>query len=239
MSPDAKLILGAPPDLPPADIRIVALGGIKEIGRNMTMFEYGGRLLIVDCGMLLGKTNSPGVDLTLPDWEFYRDRLDDIDAVVLTHGHEDHIGALPYLLRERPDIPLIGSRLTLALIAAKLDQHKIRPRLHQVKERDLHSVGQWSLEFFAVNHSIPDALAVAIRVGGHTVLHSGDIKMDQTPLDGRLTDLPGFARLGDEGVDLMLLDSTNAEVPGFNASERDVGRVVTDVITKASGRVIV
>jgi len=109
MSPDAKLILGAPPDLPPAAIRIVALGGIKEIGRNMTMFEYGGRLLVVDCGMLLGKTNSPGVDLTLPDWSAFAGRLDRIDAVVLTHGHEDHIGALPYLLRARGDIPIIGS----------------------------------------------------------------------------------------------------------------------------------
>jgi ribonuclease J len=217
----------------------VALGGIGEVGRNMTMFESAGRLLIVDCGMLLGKTNSPGVDLTLPDWAYYRDRLDDIDAIVLTHGHEDHIGALPYLLRERPDIPLIGSRLTLALIAAKLDQHKIRPQLHRVREGDRHAAGSWNLEFFAVNHSIPDALAVAIRVGKHTVLHTGDFKMDQTPLDGRLTDLPGFSRLGDEGVDLLLSDSTNAEVPGFVPSERDVGRVVADVITKATGRVIV
>ena len=231
--------LGHPPALAPGALRIVALGGIGEVGRNMTMFESAGRLLIVDCGMLLGKTNSPGVDLTLPDWEHYRDRLDDIDAIVLTHGHEDHIGALPYLLRERPDIPLIGSRLTLALIAAKLDQHKIRPQLNRVREGDRHTAGNWNLEFFAVNHSIPDALAVAIRVGNHTVLHTGDFKMDQTPLDGRLTDLPGFSRLGDEGVDLLLSDSTNAEVPGFVPSERDVGRVVADVITKATGRVIV
>jgi ribonuclease J len=236
--------LGPPSALRAGALRVVALGGIGEVGRNMTMFESRpgaghSRLLIVDCGMLLGKTNSPGVDLTLPDWEYYRDRLDDIDAIVLTHGHEDHIGALPYLLRERPDIPLIGSRLTLALIAAKLDQHKIRPQLHQVREGDRHAAGNWNLEFFAVNHSIPDALAVAIRVGKHTVLHTGDFKMDQTPLDGRLTDLPGFSRLGDEGVDLLLSDSTNAEVPGFVPSERDVGRVVADVITKATGRVIV
>ena len=205
----------------------------------MTVFEYGGRLLVVDCGMLLGKTNSPGVDLTLPDWSYYRDRLDDIDAVVLTHGHEDHIGALPYLLRERADIPIFGSRLTLALVAAKLEQHKIRPELRRVRETDRTLIADWDLEFFAVNHSIPDALAVAIRVGGHTVLHTGDFKMDQTPLDGRLTDLPGFSRLGDQGVDLLLADSTNAEVPGFIPSEQDVGRVIADVINKASGRVIV
>jgi ribonuclease J len=231
--------LSAPPKLPTGGLRIVALGGIKEIGRNMTMFEFAGRLLVVDCGMLLGKTNSPGVDITLPDWSYFADRLADIDAVVLTHGHEDHIGALPYLLRERRDIPVIGSRLTLALVAAKLNQHQIKPDLRQVREGERTSVGAWNLEFFAVNHSIPDALAVAITVGEQTVLHTGDFKMDQTPLDGRLTDLPGFSRLGDQGVDLLLADSTNAEVPGFIPSERDVGKVVADVIHKAPGRIIV
>ena len=241
-APHTRLQL--PPTLVPGALRVVPLGGISEIGRNMTMFEYATphhrpRLLVVDCGMLLGKTNSPGVDLTLPDWSYYRDRLADIDAVVLTHGHEDHIGALPYLLRERPDIPLIGSRLTLALIESKLDQHKIRPEMRQVVEGESTTAGPWGLEFFAVNHSIPDALAVAIRVGSHTVLHTGDFKMDQTPLDGRLTDLPGFSRLGDAGVDLLLADSTNAEVPGFIPSERDVGKVVADVIAKSRGRVIV
>jgi ribonuclease J len=237
--------LGAPPELAPEALRIVALGGIKEIGRNMTMFEYApahgpARLLVVDCGMLLGKTNSPGVDLTLPDWSYFAHRLDDIDAVVLTHGHEDHIGALPYLLRQRRDIPVYGSRLTLALVAAKLEQHRIHnPDLRRVVERERVGVRDWDLEFFAVNHSIPDAMAVAIRAGRHTVLHTGDFKMDQTPLDGRLTDLNGFSRLGDEGVDLLLSDSTNAEVGGFIPSEKDVGVVVNDVIAKATGRIIV
>src|SRR3954468_13266753 len=149
MTSDAKVGLGAPPDLPKGALRIVALGGIKEIGRNMTMFEFEGRLLVVDCGMLLGKTNSPGVDLTLPDWSAFADRLDRIDAVVLTHGHEDHIGALPYLLRERRDIPVIGSRLTLALVAAKLEQHRIKAELQTVKEGERVGVGPWGLEFFA------------------------------------------------------------------------------------------
>ncbi len=239
MTSSATSGLAAPPDLASGALRVVALGGIKEIGRNMTMFEHGRRLLVVDCGMLLGKTNSPGVDVTLPDWSAFADRLDAIDAVVLTHGHEDHIGALPYLLRERGDIPVYGSRLTLALVSAKLDQHRIKADLRRVTEGQKVGVGQWGLEFFAVNHSIPDALAVAIRVGGQTVLHTGDFKMDQTPLDGRLTDLPGFSRLGDEGVDLLLADSTNAEVGGFIPSERDVGRVVADVIQKAQGRIIV
>jgi ribonuclease J len=236
--------LGPPPELPVGGLRVVAVGGIKEIGRNMTVFEYRAdasrsRLLVVDCGMLLGKTNSPGVDITLPDWSYFAGRLDDIDAVVLTHGHEDHIGALPYLLRERGDIPVIGSRLTLALVESKLSQHRIKPELRRVVEGERTAAGDWDLEFFAANHSIPDALAVAIRAGQHTVLHTGDFKMDQTPLDGRLTDLPGFSRLGDEGVDLLLADSTNAEVGGFIPSERDVGKVVTDVIHKAPGRIIV
>jgi ribonuclease J len=250
--------LGNPPKLQDGVLRIVALGGISEVGRNMTMFESrspavpgagpagsnGGRrgrsrLLVVDCGMLLGKTNAPGVDLGLPDWSAYTDRLDDIDAIVLTHGHEDHIGALPYLLRSRPDIPLIGSRLTLALVSAKLEQHRLRPDLRIVREGDRLTVGEWDLQFYAVNHSIPDALALALRTSGGTVLHTGDFKMDQTPLDGRVTDLPGFSRLGDEGVDLLLADSTNAEVPGFIPSEREVGKVVTDVITRATGRIIV
>lgn len=234
-----------PPKLGQDTLRIVALGGISEVGRNMTMFEtrHNGsrrpRLLVVDCGMLLGKTNAPGVDLGLPDWSAYQSRLNEIDAIVLTHGHEDHIGALPYLLKARPDIPLIASRLTSALIVAKLEQHRIRPDIRIVREGDRLSVGEWDLQFYAVNHSIPDALAVAIRTPGGTILHTGDFKMDQTPLDGRITDLPGFSRLGDEGVDLLLSDSTNAEVPGFIPSERDVGKVVADVITKAKGRIIV
>ena len=236
--------LKPPPQLRSGTVRVVALGGISEVGRNMTMFEsrHGrgpSRLLVVDCGMLLGKTNAPGVDLGLPDWSAYTDRLADIDAIVLTHGHEDHIGALPYLLRSRPKIPLIGSRLTLALVAAKLEQHRIRPDMQIVREGERFTVGGWDLQFYAVSHSIPDALAVAIRTPAGTILHTGDFKMDQTPLDGRITDLPGFSRLGDEGVDLLLADSTNAEVPGFIPSEREVGKVVEDVITKASGRVIV
>jgi ribonuclease J len=211
----------------------------------MTIFEYSpkgkpGRLLIVDCGMLLGKTNAPGIDITLPDWSYYTDRLDQIDAVVLTHGHEDHIGALPYLLRERNNIPVYGSRLTLALLEAKLKERRIQNTdLHLVREGDSVDLGDWDLEFFAVNHSIPDALAVALSAGGQTILHTGDFKMDQTPLDGRLTDLNGFTRLGDEGVDLLLADSTNAEVGGFIPSEKDVGVVVGDVIAKAQGRIIV
>ncbi|WP_084965501.1 ribonuclease J [Thermoactinospora rubra] len=231
--------LGPPPPLPQGGLRIVALGGLGEIGRNMAVFEYGGRLLIVDCGVLFPDLEQPGVDLILPDFDYVMDRLDDIEAVVLTHAHEDHIGAVPYLLRERRDIPLVGSRLTLALIEAKLTEHRIQPVKHQVVEGERHRFGPFDCEFLAVNHSIPDALAVAIRTPAGIVLHTGDFRMDQLPSDGRLTDLGGFARLGAEGVDLLMSDSTNAEVPGFVTSEKEIGPVIDEVIRTSAKRVIV
>ncbi|MFC0038998.1 RNase J family beta-CASP ribonuclease [Actinomadura rayongensis] len=228
-----------PPPLPPEGLRIVALGGLGEIGRNMTVFEFGGRLLIVDCGVLFPETEQPGIDLILPDFEYIRDRLDDIEAVILTHGHEDHIGAVPYLLRERRDIRLVGSKLTLALLEAKLTEHRIKPVTEVVVEGETRDFGPFSCEFLSVNHSIPDALAVAIRTPAGLVLATGDFKMDQLPLDGRLTDLGGFARLGAEGIDLLMSDSTNAEVPGFVTSERNIGPVVDEVFRTAKERLIV
>ena len=229
----------SPPALPAGTLRVTPLGGLGEIGRNMTVFEYEGKLLIVDCGVLFPEEHQPGVDLILPDFEPIKDRLDDIVGVVLTHGHEDHIGAVPYLLRLKSDIPLIGSTLTLALIEAKLKEHRIKPFTLTVKEGDLEKVGPFDLEFIAVNHSIPDALAVAILTPAGMVLATGDFKMDQLPLDGRLTDLRAFARLGEEGVDLFLVDSTNADVPGFTPLEREIGPVLEQVIAKAPRRVIV
>jgi ribonuclease J len=231
--------LGPPPPLPEGGLRIIALGGLGEIGRNMAVFEYDGRLLIVDCGVLFPEPDQPGVDLILPDFEYIRDRLDDVEAMVLTHAHEDHIGAVPYLLRERRDIPLIGSKLTLALIEAKLTEHRIQPTKLEVVEGERHAFGPFDCEFFAVNHSIPDALAVAIRTPAGIVLHTGDFRMDQLPSDGRLTDLGGFARLGAEGVDLLMSDSTNAEVPGFVTSEREIAPVIDEVIRTSEQRVIV
>ena len=212
-----------PPELPKGTLRIVPLGGIGEIGRNMTVFEIDGKLLIVDCGVLFPEEAQPGVDLILPDFSYIENRLDDVVGVVLTHGHEDHIGAVPYLLRLRNDIPLIGSQLTLALIEAKLLEHRIKPLTLTVKEGQVEKLGPFQCEFVAVNHSIPDALAVFIRTAGGTVLHTGDFKMDQLPLDGRITDLRHFARLGEEGVDLFLVDSTNADVPGFTTAEKEIG----------------
>ncbi|MEU9829970.1 ribonuclease J [Streptosporangium sp. NPDC048047] len=231
--------LGTPPPLAEGGLRIVALGGLGEIGRNMAVFEYDGRLLIVDCGVLFPEPEQPGIDLILPDFEYIRDRMDDVEALVLTHGHEDHIGAVPYLLRERRDIPIVGSRLTLALVEAKLTEHRIQPSKVEVVEGERHRFGPFETEFFAVNHSIPDALAVAIRTPAGLVLHTGDFRMDQLPMDGRLTDLGGFARLGAEGVDLLMSDSTNAEVPGFVTSEREIAPVIDEVIRTAQKRVIV
>ncbi|WP_306747621.1 ribonuclease J [Saccharothrix yanglingensis] len=228
-----------PPALPDGALRVVALGGIGEVGRNMTVFEHAGRLLVVDCGVLFPEDDQPGVDLILPDFRAIEDRLEDIDALVLTHGHEDHIGAVPFLLKLRPDLPVVGSRFTLALLAAKCKEHRQTPRLVEIVDGERRSFGPYDLEFFAVNHSIPDAVAVAIRTSAGLVLHTGDIKLDQLPLDGRLTDLAGFSRLGDEGVDLFLVDSTNAEVPGFVAPEREIGPVLENVIRKANQRVIV
>jgi ribonuclease J len=231
--------LAPPPPLSDEGLRVVALGGLGEIGRNMTVFEYGGRLLVVDCGVLFPESDQPGIDLILPDFRYLEGRLDKVEALVLTHAHEDHIGAVPYLLRERADIPLVGSKLTLAMIRSKLAEHRITPEVVEVKEGTAGTFGPFDCEFFAVNHSIPDALAVAIKTRAGVVLHTGDFKMDQLPLDGRLTDLAGFARLGAEGVDLLLSDSTNAEVPGIVRSERDIAPVLGDVFSQADQRIIV
>lgn len=231
--------LGTPPKLAPDSLRIVALGGLAEIGRNMTVFECNGKLLIVDCGVLFPEENQPGIDLILPDFSYIRDRLNDVIAIVLTHGHEDHIGAVPYLLRERGDIPIYGSALTLALITAKLKEHRISPLTREVREGGQEDIGPFDLEFVAVNHSIPDALAIVINTPAGRVLHTGDFKMDQLPLDGRITDLRTFARLGDEGVDIFLVDSTNADVPGFTASEREIMPVLDRVFRSTKRRIIV
>ncbi|WP_375141842.1 ribonuclease J [Zhihengliuella sp.] len=237
LADDARL--NQPPELQPGTLRVVPLGGIGEIGRNMTVFELDGKLLVVDCGVLFPEETQPGVDLILPDFSYLRDRLDDVVGVVLTHGHEDHIGAVPYLLRLKADLPLIGSRLTLALVEAKLAEHRIKPFTLVVAEGQRERLGPFDCEFIAVNHSIPDALAVFVRTTAGTVLHTGDFKMDQLPIDGRITDLRAFARVGEEGVDLFLPDSTNADVPGFTTAEQEIGPVLSRLMAAAPKRVIV
>nr|WP_090274690.1 ribonuclease J [Mycolicibacterium komanii] len=231
--------LRPPGPLAPGGLRVTALGGISEIGRNMTVFEHLGRLLIVDCGVLFPTHDEPGVDLILPDLRLVQDRLDDVEALVLTHAHEDHIGAIPFLLKLRHDIPVVGSKFTLALVAEKCREHRIKPVFVEVDEGQSSRHGVFECEYFAVNHSIPGCLAIAIHTGAGTVLHTGDIKLDQSPPDGKPTDLPGMSRLGDAGVDLFLCDSTNAEIPGVGPSESEIGPNMHRLIRSAQGRVIV
>ena len=231
--------LPAPSALRPGVLRVIPLGGIGEIGRNMTCFEIDGKILIVDIGVLFPEETQPGVDVILPDFGYLRDRLDDVIGIVLTHGHEDHIGGVPYFLKLKQDIPLLGSALTLAFVEAKLKEHKIQPYTMVVAEGQREKLAGFDLEFVAVNHSIPDALAVIIRTAAGSVLHTGDFKMDQLPLDGRLTDMRAFAKIGEEGLDLFMCDSTNADVPGFTPLEKDIGPVIESVISRSKGKVVV
>lgn len=232
--------LPEPPPLVKNGLRVIPLGGLGEVGRNMNALETEGKLLIDDCGVLFPEDNQPGVDLILPDFSPIADRLDAVEGLVLTHGHEDHIGAVPYLLKLRPDIPIYGSELTLAFLEPKLQEHRLPTTgLHVVKEGDRLTLGPFDVEFISVTHSIPDALAVFVRTRAGSVLITGDFKMDQLPLDGRLTDLRAFGRLGEEGVDLFMVDSTNAEVPGFIAPEAEIGPILSQVFADTPGTVVV
>ena len=232
--------LSEPAPLEKGALRVIPLGGLGEVGRNMNVLEFEGKLLVVDCGVLFPEETQPGVDLILPDFSWIEERMDDVVGLVLTHGHEDHIGAVPYLLKLRGDIPIYGSDLTLAFVAPKLREHRLSdPGLNVVAEGDRLAVGPFDLEFVSVTHSIPDALAVFVRTSAAKILITGDFKMDQLPLDRRLTDLRAFARMGEEGVDLFMVDSTNALVPGFITPEREIGPVLDQVFGEATGQIVV
>lgn len=228
-----------PPKYRKGSMRIVPLGGLGEIGRNMNVIEYNGHILLIDCGVLFPEEEQPGVDLILPDFHYIQNRLDKVEALVLTHGHEDHIGGVPYLLKMRPDIPLIGSKLTLAFVEAKCKEHYIEPKMIRVEGRDKLKVGPFNLEFITVTHSIPDALAVCVKTAAGTLIDTGDIKLDQLPLDHRITDLVEFGRLGEQGIDLLMADSTNAEVPGFVKPETSIGPALDRAFAEAARKIIV
>jgi ribonuclease J len=224
-------------------VRLVFLGGVGEVGRNMACLELDGRILILDVGLSFPSADLPGIDLVLPDFDYVRQRAELIEGVVLTHGHEDHIGALPYLVRDidRP-LDVYGTAFTLALLEHKLDEHEVSHlvNLHTVTPGGGTTAGPFSLRFLRVTHSIPDGMAIVVDTPFGSILHTGDFKIDQTPLDGRATDLHGLAEEAgrDKGVHLLLSDSTNAEEPGYSASERTVGPVLQDIVSNAPGLVV-
>jgi ribonuclease J len=228
--------------LPESDCRLVFLGGIGEVGRNMACLEIDGRLLIMDVGLSFPSADMLGIDLVLPDMEFVRDRADDVQAVVLTHGHEDHVGALPYLLKDldRP-VPVVGTAFTLELLQGKLEEHGVTDlaELTLAEPGSGLTVGGFTMRFLHVTHSIPDGMAVAVDTPYGTVLHTGDFKLDPTPIDGFATDLHGFAEEAGRGVHVLMSDSTNAEEPGHSTSEKTVGPILRDIVSNAPGIVVV
>ena len=220
-------------------VRVIPLGGVGEIGKNMTAIEIGDEIFIVDCGMTFPRIEQPGVDLVLPDFAYVAERRDKIVGIILTHGHEDHIGALPFFLREVGQVPVYGSRFTLALVRAKLDEHTLSAasKLTEVAPGERRAVGSIEIQFLRVTHSIPDCLLLALHTPIGTIVHTGDFRFDHAPIDGLSSDLEGLSRLGDAGVVLLLSDSTNAEVPGTIAPERSVGPALRRLMATAPGRV--
>jgi ribonuclease J len=224
-------------------LRVLPLGGLGEIGKNMTVVEYEGRIVVVDTGLRFPTTDMLGIDLVLPDFSYLRERAQDIEAIVVTHGHEDHLGALPWVLRELGDqqAPTVyGGRLTTAMARSKLDEHRLRDsRLEDLDPGDEVSLGPFTLELVHMTHSIPDSCAVALTTELGTVLLTGDYKFDQTPVDGLPADVSRLAELGREGLLLLCGDSTNADRPGFSPSERGVGPHLEEVFARAEGRIVV
>jgi ribonuclease J len=224
-------------------LRVLPLGGLGEIGKNMTVVEYEDRIVVVDTGLRFPTADMLGIDLVLPDFAYLRERTDDIEAIVVTHGHEDHLGALPWVLRELDaggDIPVLGGPLTIAMARSKLDEHNLRDvDLEDVASGQQLQMGPFSLELIHMTHSIPDSCAVAVGTDLGTVLLTGDYKFDQTPVDGSPADVSRLAELGSEGVLLLCGDSTNADRPGFSPSERDVGPHLEEVFSRAEGRIVV
>ena len=215
-------------------IKIIPLGGLDEIGKNITLYEYDGDMFLVDCGMTFPDEETPGIDIVIPDFTYVVNNKEKIKGLVVTHGHEDHIGGIPYLLKHF-NIPIYGTRLTLGLIEGKLKEHKLinTAKLNVVKAGDTINLGKFSVEFIHVNHSIPDAVAVAVKTPSGVIIQTGDFKIDTTPIDSHVIDLGRFAELGNQGVLALLSDSTNAERPGYTASEKLVGESFSTLFKKA------
>ena len=221
-------------------LKVIPLGGLDGIGKNMTAFECGGDMILVDAGLMFPDDNQPGVDLVLPDYTYVLEHEDMLRAIIITHGHEDHTGALPYLLADlRPKVPILSSKLTLGIIEAKLEEYRIKPKKREVSDGTHIDLGNFQLDFFSMTHSIPAALGVFIKTPAGTVLHTGDFKLDQTPIDGVTPNYHAINRFGHQGIDLLLSDSTNAVVPGFTKSEAEVGADLRHIIKNAPGRVFV
>jgi ribonuclease J len=223
-------------------LRIIPLGGLGEVGKNMTAFELGGEIVVIDCGLAFPRDEHLGVDLVLPDYTWLRERADQVRADILTHGHEDHVGGLPYFMREVAVPEIWATRLTLGLIKSKLDEHGLA-RAAELREAEPEGppvqIGPFQVEFVRMAHSIPDAVAIVLTSEAGLVVHTGDYKIDHTPVDGLKTDVGRLADIGNRGVDLLLGDSTNAERPGITPSERVVGEAFRQIIPACTGRVLV
>ena len=221
-------------------VRIIPLGGVSEIGKNMTALEYAGQILVIDCGLMFPNEEMLGVDIVIPDVAYLLDHADQVQGIILTHGHKDHIGALPYVLRQL-NVPVWGTKLTLGLVRAKLEEHGLshNAELHLVEAGERFNIGQFDIEAIQITHSIPDGLGLAVRFPIGTIVHTGDFKFDLTPIDGRLLDVSRFAKLGAEGVLLLLCDCTNVEKPGHVRSERAVGSMFEEVFARARGKIII
>jgi len=221
-------------------LRFFALGGLGEIGKNMYIFEYGDDILVVDCGLMFPDGDMFGIDFVIPDVTYLREHRDNVRAVVITHAHEDHIGGLPYVLPELPGVPVYASTLARGLLGAKLkERHLVDHPMHSLEPGDRISIGPFEVEPFRIGHSIPDAMGLAIHTPLGVIVHTGDFKFDHTPVDGRLSDFHTLARLGEEGVLLLISDSTRAESPGYTPSERTVGEAFHEIMEPLDGRVIV
>ena len=221
-------------------VKIIPLGGLNEIGKNFTVIECSNDMFIIDCGLAFPDSEMLGVDIVIPDFTYVEKNLEKLRGVVITHGHEDHIGGLPYFLKKFPSVPVYGTRLTIGLIEGKLREHELlgSVKLNTVTPRQTIRMGCMAVEFIRVNHSIPDSVGMAIHTPAGVLIHTGDFKVDYTPIEGGIIDLPRFAELGNKGVLALMSDSTNSERPGYTASERKVGDNLEMLFAKAEGDIV-